>query len=69
MCHRSLDVSNNQLAGSIPFSIGSLAAVTSLTLDHNRITDVPLSVLSLVALRFVNFVQASFQYMCRTGPP
>jgi hypothetical protein len=48
---RVLTLESNQLEGAIPFSIGSLASLANLTVDHNRVSDLPVSILSLAALR------------------
>ncbi len=48
---RRLALESNQLEGAIPLSFGSLAGMASLTVDHNRISDVPQSLLSLASLR------------------
>jgi hypothetical protein len=47
----SLTLSSNELSGGLPFNIGSLALLTSLNVDHNRLDDAPLTLLSLVNLR------------------
>jgi hypothetical protein len=52
MLCRVLALESNQLEGTIPFSIGSLASLSSLTVDHNRITDIPSSLSSVTALRY-----------------
>jgi hypothetical protein len=51
MLCRVLALESNQLEGAIPFSIGSLASLSSLTVDHNRLSELPQSLLSLAALR------------------
>ncbi len=52
MLCRALALESNQLEGPVPFTIGSLGSLSSLTLDHNRLSALPQSTLSLVALRF-----------------
>jgi hypothetical protein len=47
-----LALESNQLQGGIPFSIGSIVSLSSLTLDHNGVSEMPQSLLSLVALRY-----------------
>jgi hypothetical protein len=51
MLCRVLALESNQLEGGIPFSFGSLSALSALTIDNNRVSEAPQSLLSLPALR------------------
>jgi hypothetical protein len=51
MLCRVLELESNQLEGGIPFSFGSLRSLSALTIDNNRMFEIPLSLMSLAALR------------------
>jgi hypothetical protein len=48
---RVLTLASNQLEGGIPFGVGSLVSLSVLTIDNNRVSEAPQSLLSLAALR------------------
>jgi hypothetical protein len=48
---RVLNLASNQLEGGIPFGVGSLVSLSVLTIDNNRVSEAPQSLLSLAALR------------------
>jgi hypothetical protein len=48
---RVLELASNQLEGGIPFTFGSLVSLSALTVDNNRVSEMPQSLLSLAALR------------------
>ncbi len=47
----NLDLSLNQLDGTVPFTFGLMMSLSYLNVDFNRITEVPQSILSMTALR------------------
>jgi hypothetical protein len=51
---RELTLEYNDLEGAIPFSFGSLLALESLSVDHNRLTAVPVSFLLMTSLRYTH---------------
>jgi hypothetical protein len=44
---------SNLLDGAIPFSIGLLVALTAVSVENNRLSELPQSLVSLAALRYL----------------